>query len=109
MDYSEELRARALEYVIRGGSIKEACEIFKVSRMSIYRWKKKLEQQGNVKTTPRQTWYRKVDVEELEAYVSAHPDKYLYEIAEYFDVAISTIWNNLQKIGFVYKKKRNSI
>ncbi|WP_353571280.1 IS630 transposase-related protein [Candidatus Albibeggiatoa sp. nov. BB20] len=35
--HSEEIRERALEYVEKGDKVKQACKIFKVSRMSLHR------------------------------------------------------------------------
>ena len=103
--HQPEIRERTLEYIKEGGKIKEACRIFKVSRMSLYRWRKKQEEQGTVKDKKRCIWSRKVDRAELEKYVSANPDKYLHEMATHFGVAISTIWNNLRSIGVVYKNE----
>ena len=35
---------------------------------------------------------RKLPLEELEAYVSQHPDAFLREIAEHFNCSIPSVW-----------------
>ena len=39
MSHSKDLRERAVKYVDQGGSIKEACVLFEVSRSSFQRWR----------------------------------------------------------------------
>jgi len=102
--YSEDLRERVLRFIEEGGQVKEAVRIFKVSPMSIHRWKKKKAATGCIKNKERTVWSRKVDLKELEAYIKANPDKMLSEIGEQFGVSASTIHRNLKKLRIVYKK-----
>jgi len=103
--YSEDLRNRVLEFVEEGGLIKEAVRIFKVSPMSIHRWRKKKLKYGNVKNKKRTTWVRKVNQEELREYVKNNPDKLLSEMGKHFGVSASSIHRNLKALDIVYKKR----
>lgn len=41
MSHLKDLRDRAVKYVEQGGSIKDACKLFEVSRPSFLRWRAK--------------------------------------------------------------------
>ena len=41
---------------------------------------------------------RKIPLEELKAFVEAHPDAFLREIAVHFDCAVPSVWGALKQI-----------
>lgn len=47
---------------------------------------------------------RKIPLEELKAFVEAHPDAFLLEIAAHFDCAIPSVWAALKQIKVTLKK-----
>lgn len=102
--YSEDLRNRVLLYLEEGGKTGEAVRIFKVSAMSISRWRKRKKDCGHVKDKQQTRWARKINLEELSSYIQENPDKLLSEMGEHFDVSASTIHRNLKKLNIVYKK-----
>ena len=47
---------------------------------------------------------RKIPLEELKAFVEAHPDAFLREIAAHFDCAVPSVWATLKQIHVALKK-----
>ena len=47
---------------------------------------------------------RKIPLEELKAFVEAHPDAFLREIAAHFDCAVPSVWAALKQINITLKK-----
>ena len=47
---------------------------------------------------------RKIPLEELKAFVEAHPDTFLREIAAHFDCAVPSVWAALKQIHVTLKK-----
>ena len=78
MSHSKDLRQRAIKYVEQGGSIKEACTLFEVSRSSFQRWRNLKTTTGSLTPKSRTKSPYKIDNEELKAYINTHPDAYLY-------------------------------
>ena len=105
--YSEDLRVKVEEFVKKGHRHKEAAEVFGVCMKSIYTWVK-MDREGKrliFEFVPRSP--HRINHEKLLAYVEEHPDAYLREIAAYFSVGLTTIWNALKRLGVKYKKTPN--
>ena len=68
------------------------------------RWEKKLREQGHLEWKKRVAKSRKIPLEELKAFVEAHPDAFLREIAAHFDCAVPSVWAALKQINVTLKK-----
>ena len=104
MSHSKDLRERAVKYVEQGGSIKDACQIFEVSRSSFQRWRVKKNKTGSVAASPRIKSPYKIDNEHLKVYINEHPDAYLNEIASHFNVTTPCISIALKRLKITRKK-----
>ena len=108
MSHSEDLRSRALRYVEQGGSVKEACSLFEVSRSSFQRWRIRKSLTGSLKVKPRTKQPYKIDNEALRNYVMQTPDAYLNEMASHFNVTIPCISIALKRLKITRKKSAAS-
>lgn len=104
MSHSKDLRARAIKYVEQGGSIKEACRIFEMSRSSFQRWRSIKAKTGTLSPKSRIKSPYKIDNELLKIYINEHPDAYLNEIASHFEVTIPCISIALKRLKITRKK-----
>lgn len=105
MSYSKDLRKRTLKFVDEGGSIKEACLLFEVSRSSFQRWRLKQKNTGSVVSKSRQRTPYKIDNAKLTAFIVKHPDAYLNEIAAHFQVTIPCVSIALKRLKITRKKR----
>ena len=103
MSYSIDLRERAVKYVQDGGLQSKACEIFSISRKTLYNWLTK-EELAPKKTRSR--FQRKLDKEALSKHVQEHPDALLRERAAHFGVRVNSIWVALGVLKISKKKRR---
>jgi transposase len=71
---------------------------------TIFKWKKKLRETGNLERVPLNRLYRKLDSEKLVKYVEEHPDAYQREMASEFKVSKSCIGKVLRKLKITVKK-----
>ncbi|MBA2648694.1 MAG: transposase [Legionella sp.] len=97
----------AIKYVAQGGSIKDACILFEVSRSSFQRWRLKKDKTGNLAPKSRDRTPYKIDNDKLKAYIEKHPDAYLNEIAHHFKVTIPGISIALKRLKITRKKRPN--
>ena len=108
MTYSHDLRKKALEYIEKGKSRKEAAIVFGISYRTIWNWilrkNKGILQPKKYKVNPR-----KIDNDSLIKYIKNHPDAYLREIAEEFNVDPSTIFYACKRLKITLKKRRRII
>ncbi|HGK9113896.1 TPA: IS630 transposase-related protein [Streptococcus pneumoniae] len=65
---------------------------------------KERREQGNLERKKRVVKKRKIPLEELKAFVEAHPDAFLREIAARFDCALPSVWAVLKQIKVILKK-----
>lgn len=105
MSYSKDLRQRALKFVQEGGTIKEACLLFEVSRSSFQRWNLKQKNTGNVSPKSRIRVPYKIDNDDLMSFIVNYPDAYLNEIAAHFAVTIPCISIALKRLKITRKKR----
>lgn len=61
-------------------------------------------EQGHIERKKRVVKNRKIPLEELKAFVEAHPDAFLREIAAHFDCALPSVWVALKYIKVTLKK-----
>jgi len=107
--YSEDLRIRVMaEYDKKRLSIKDIIKLFNVDRKTIYRWRKRREETGNIKPIKdfqRGHSHKITDLEKFEKFVINNPDLTTKEMADQWgDVSFSTIRRSLKKINFTFKK-----
>ena len=100
MSYSIDLRERAVKYVQDGGLHSKACELFSISRKTLYNW---LTREDLAPKTTRTGFKRKLDKEALAKHVQDHPDALLRERAVHFGVRVNSIWVALGVLK-IYKK-----
>ena len=105
--YSNDLRKRVLSYYDDTNNQKETCSRFEISRASLNRWLKLRRETGSaeLKPRPKTRRSRKLDTDALKAYIEAHPDAYLREIAQVFGVSLSAIWYACERHKITRKKR----
>jgi transposase len=75
--------------------------------MTIFKWKKKLRETGNLERAPLNRKYRKLNPEKPVKYVEEQPDAYQREIASEFKVSKSCIGKVLRKLKITIKKDQD--
>ena len=106
MKYDIELRRRALAYWADGHSKKETAEVFQVDPSTLYRWKSRLNETGDLLPQKRKNTFKKIDPKKLKAYIEQNPDAFLKEIAVEFDCSDVAILKALRRLKITRKKKR---
>lgn len=108
--YGVDLRSRVLAYLSSGHTQKEACDVFSVSRKTIYNWLCLKKKTGDISLN-RAKQYKpsKFESNRLKDYVSAHSDAYLEEIAVVFKGTASGVCRALKRLNITRKKSRFSI
>ena len=104
MAYSTDFKQQALDYIKEGHSHVEAAKVFDVGVRTLFTWEKKWREQGHLERKKRVAKSRKIPLEELKAFVEAHPDAFLREIAAHFDCAVPSVWAALKQIHVTLKK-----
>jgi transposase len=112
--YSEDLRARVLAAVDRGGRVYEIAPLFEVSVSYIYKALARRRVHGIETALPKVGRPgRKLDrhLDALATHVAAHPDATLAELVEWIErerdvkVCVATMWATLDALGFSRKKR----
>ena len=108
--YSNDLRERALVYKDANHTQVETCEIFQISRSALTQWLKLRRETGTfeLKARPIRQRNRKIGETALKTYLEEHPDAYLREIAEEFDVSMSAISQACRRYGITRKKRQHA-
>ena len=104
MAYSTDFKQRALDYIKEGHSHVEEAKVFDVGVRTLFTWEKKLREQRHSKQKKRVVKKRKIPLEELKAFVEAHPDAFFREIAAHFDCAVPSVWAASKQIKVTLKK-----
>lgn len=107
--YQYELRERVISAVESGMAVVKVKEIFKVSRATIYRWKKIKQDTGDIKV---RSGYQKghshiiKDQERFRGFLNKNHDKTLQELSEICPEKLSTttIHRAIKRLGYSYKK-----
>jgi transposase len=107
--YSQDLRIRVLNLLCDGIKISTVSRMLKISRPTIYRWKKQLETQGRTlplisvpppQSSKIQNW------QEFAEFIDNNSDKTQKELAQMWGgVSHHTISRGLKKLGYTRKKK----
>ncbi len=104
--YSIDLRERVLSYIEDGHTQKEASEVFKIPRQTIYNWlclKTGTGYLGMRRSGKRRS--SKFDEEKLKETITLHPDYYLSEIAVVFKATPGGVCRALKRWGITRKKR----
>jgi transposase len=104
MAYDTKFRKRVIEYKDSGHTFKEVYEAFRIDSKRYYSWKKQLEETGSLEYKPSKERRRKINKAELARLVEEHPDWYLREFAEKFNVCHQSVHKMLKKLGITHKK-----
>jgi transposase len=112
--YSDDLRARVLAAVDRGGRVYEVAPLFEVSVSYIYKALGRRRLHGIETALPKTGRAgRKLDrhLDALADYISAHPDATLAELTAWsarergVTVCIATMWATLEALELSHKKR----
>ncbi|KPL43688.1 transposase [Streptococcus pseudopneumoniae] len=68
-------------------------------------WENNLRKQGHLERKKRVVKNRKIPLEELKAFVEAHPDAFLREIAAHFNCSVPSVWAALKQMKVTFKKR----
>ena len=103
--YSNDLRDRALAYKDDNHTQQETCAVFGLSRSTLNTWLKLRRETGSAHTQPyAKTRRRQIDKHKLNAYIEAHPDTYLRDIAVEFGVSATAIMYACRRYKITRKK-----
>ena len=105
MSHSTDIRQNMLNFVNRGGKIKDACNIFGISRSSFQRWTNRLKETGSLEKYIRKDQPYKIDNDKLKEFIKNNPGAYLTEISSEFDVTPACISIALKRLKISRKKK----
>jgi transposase len=103
--YSEDLRKKVIERIESGERITEVSKIFKLSRTTIYKWKKMKEDTSSLKDKKINGCSKKINLNKFEKYINENPDLRLKEYAKEFKVSNVAIFKAMKKINITRKKK----
>jgi transposase len=104
MAYDEIFRKRVIEYKDAGHTFKQLNEAFDVDSKRYYSWKKQLEETGSLEYRSSKERRRKINKEELLLMLEEHPNWYLREFAEQFNVCLQAVDKMFKKLGVTRKK-----
>jgi transposase len=113
--YSMDLRKRVLAAYDSGKyTLQQVSEQFQVTARWIQQLRQRREGEGTIAPYPqnqgRKPAFRGNQLEELNEFVSRHPDATLEEIREHFSEKVTcslvAIHHTLKRLGWRYKKKR---
>ena len=104
MTYSQDLRQKAIEYVESGHTQIEAATVFGVTSRTIQNWIQR-KKNGLLKPKSYERSPRKINNERLIQFLKDHPDAYLRETGEEFQVDPSAIFYACKRLNITLKKK----
>jgi transposase len=105
--YSNDLRDRVLAYKDDHHTQQETCAVFGISRTTLTTWLKVRRETGSAHAQPYpKTRRRQLDEYQLKAYIEAHPDAYLREIAGEFGVSATAIMYACRRFKLTRKKRQ---
>jgi transposase len=107
MAYDNIFRTRVVEYVLKGHTLENAAITFGVGTTSIKRWRACFKVTGSTGGgyVVGNRKAKKIDPEELEAYMNEHPDAFLKEIAAKFSCCAESVRKALLRNDYTRKKR----
>ena len=107
--YSLDLPERVLAYLEEHKDKDKASKLFKVGIATIYRWVARKKQMGNLEPSPRKSYKKKIDDQQLIAYIERNPDDFLSEIAVHFGTTLQAVFYGLKRLKITRKKRLHFI
>lgn len=105
MSYSKDFRECVLRNIESGMSWDKACNVFSISRSSIYKWLNNYKNNGIFADAPRKSYKpRKIDPDLLRAAFEKTPDATLEELSIQFNCWPQSIHKRCVKLGITRKK-----
>ena len=108
MAYSNDFRKKVMEYRATH-TLEETHTTFGVSKTAILDWERLYKENGCLTKRKLNRKHKKIDPEELSAYIIENPDHYLREIAEHFNCSITAVFYALEKQNITLKKLKFGI
>jgi len=107
--YSQDLRQRGLDLIVKGVSISNVSQLLGVSRTTLYKWLQHLEKTGSNQPKNRKINRHQakiIDWDKFKKFVELHGEKTQEEMAVLWgNCTRHTISRGLKKIGYTRKKK----
>ena len=107
MAYSVDFRKKAIEFLERSHSQREAAWLFGISVSAVNKWHQQYRRTGELKDKPPQRSFRKLNPEKLMIYVNEHPDAYLKETGEVFGCSDTAVRKAFKRLGITRKKRQS--
>ena len=107
--YSLDLREKVVAYVEKTHDKRSASALFDIGIATIYRWINRKAKLGHLNAKQRPYAYKKICDEDLKAYVEAHPDHFLREIADHFNLCPSGVFRACKRLKITRKKRPRAI
>lgn len=105
--YSKDLREKVVNFIEGGGGKSQAARLFGIGRDTVHRWLR-LHASGSLSPKKRTSFHQKMDIEQLKAYVAAHPDHTLKEIGKALNLAYQTVSSWLIRLQITRKKRQRA-
>ncbi|MDR2899758.1 MAG: transposase [Clostridiales bacterium] len=105
MSYDKKYRKQAIENLAKGYSYRETAKIFGISPNTLNTWVRKYEETGSLEDAPPKRNPRKINGDDLKAYVSEHPDAYQSEIAKQFECSQQAVCKAMKRHKITRKKR----
>jgi len=112
MRYSNDLRKKAINLLLKGMKQIEVAILLSIDKSTIYRWYKRYKEIGHSNYLKGHLVGRPNKIEEssiLEKAINAKPDSTLHELANKFNVSFMTIYRGIKKLGYTFKKSHGYI
>ena len=109
MAYDKRFKTQTMEYYIKNGDARKTSKTFGISPNTLNTWRKEYQEHGEFKIKPRPANNKKLNEEDLQAYLEENPDSYQGETAAHFGVTQQCISRALQRLNITRKKRQNAI
>lgn len=106
MSYDNKFKKRVLAFLDKGHSQQETSVVFGIGTTTIKEWRKRSAAGTLFDINVRRRQPKKIHPDQLQAYISSHPDAYLSEIASEFGCSSPAVHKALKKLGITRKKRR---
>ena len=103
--YSQDLRKKVMDYLVKGNSQKQASQVFGLHKNTINRWYVRYQKEGSYAARKRLGRQSKIDQVAMEKFVKSNPNIKLSELGTKFGITARHAGSLLQKLKFRYKKK----
>jgi len=106
MAYDKKFKERVLAHVAKGHTNSSTAKLFGIGETTLKEWKRRSKANESLEPKIRQRPPKKLSPDELRAFVTAHPDAYLSEIAQHFNCSITSVRRALIRLKITRKKRQ---